>query len=256
MDHPSFNNHIAPPSTPTTFQQHQPPQQVLHHLRLPPRITINAPPPVSAERRAVRSRSVIVAEQRVKTRTQWRPLQEGNLDHGRFTPPFPRSNGRASAGVAPPQSAIEVNSSQGGIRIKRGSRPLFAGPMAEQRVAWLRLRSRFDPQICIYAPPPVYKAGLSVCYIMGCSWLVVRWSLASGLVVALVVVVSSLVALVVSSLVSGRVELEVEVEGRVAEVRRRPDRVQATLAFPHGPTKPAISLPRPEHQQFPSPIPC
>jgi len=180
LDHPSFNNHIAPPSTPTTFQQHQPPQQVLHHLRLPPRITINAPPPVSAERRAVRSRSVIVAEQRVKTRTQWRPLQEGNLDHGRFTPPFPRSNGRASAGVAPPQSAIEVNSSQGGIRIKRGSRPLFAGPMAEQRVAWLRLRSRFDPQICIYAPPPVYKAGLSVCWRVGCSWLVVRWSLASA----------------------------------------------------------------------------
>ena len=87
-------------------------------------------------------------------------------------------------------------------------------------------------------------------------WLFVgRWRLLGGLVVALVVVVSSLVALVVSSLVSGRVELEVEVEGRVAEVRRRPDRVQATLAFPHGPTKPAISLPRPEHQQFPSPIP-
>ncbi len=87
------------------------------------------------------------------------PLLERKSDQGRFTPPFPPSNGRASGGVAPPPSAMDVNSSQEGIQIKRGSCPLFATPMAEQRVAWPRLQSRFDPKICIHAPPPVYKRG-------------------------------------------------------------------------------------------------
>ena len=43
-----------------------------------------------------------------------------------------------------------------GKRIKGGSQPLFARPMAEHRVAWPRLQSRFDPRMCMCAPPPGY----------------------------------------------------------------------------------------------------
>jgi len=58
------------------------------------------------------------------------------------------------------------------MRIKRGSRPLFARPMADQGLAWPRLQWHFDPGICIHAPPPAYKAASTgwfvVCLMVFC----------------------------------------------------------------------------------------
>ena len=105
-----------------------------------------------------RARSVIVAG-RVEPRVQMDAFPREKTDQGSFTPPFPPSNGRAWGGMAPPPSALYVDSVWEEMRIKRGSRPLFTRPMADQGVVWPRLQLRFNPYFCIHAPPPVYKRG-------------------------------------------------------------------------------------------------
>ena len=77
-----------------------------------------------------RTRSAFSAE-RVEPRVRMATFSREETDHGSFTPPFPPSNGQAWGGFALPPSAC-VFSVWAEMRIERGSRPLFARPMADQ----------------------------------------------------------------------------------------------------------------------------
>ena len=53
------------------------------------------------------------------------PFRERKTDQGSFTPPFPPSNRRASGGVAPPPSAMHVDSVLGGNADQKRLTPPF-----------------------------------------------------------------------------------------------------------------------------------
>ena len=112
---------------PTTAQ---PPRQTSHHLRLPPSQPTTTPP-VNTERRAAQGPFGDWCRMRRAASVNG-GLSEGGNGSRELHAPFFSVQWASVGQLCPTSKRVYVNSIWAEIRIKRGSRPLFARPMADR----------------------------------------------------------------------------------------------------------------------------